>query len=76
MTCRHFTKNYTAWREGALPFWHRLLFRIHHTLCPGCPVYAAQMDETVRRLRSLASPEAEPPKEMIDELLSKSRKDR
>lgn len=68
MNCRHTTESYTDWRDGALPWWRRVLLRVHLTICPSCPAYVRQMDETVRTLRSLDPPDVEPPPALLEKL--------
>ena len=70
MSCPFFVERYTDWREGRLSGWRSLVMRAHLAWCPGCPIFASQIDETVSALRALGEspPDVDPPATLLDAL--------
>jgi anti-sigma factor RsiW len=58
LRCRDFVELATGYLENALPLPERARVELHLALCPACPIYLAQLRQTIRWLGQLA---AEPP---------------
>ena len=60
LSCRGTHENLSDALDGALPWWKRLLMRVHLGICPGCKRTSDSLRDTVDAVASLR--DVPPPK--------------
>jgi predicted anti-sigma-YlaC factor YlaD len=54
MNCQHVIDFLNDYREGRLPWWQMLIFRVHLLACSECRRYLASYEQTIQMTRQLA----------------------
>jgi len=53
LDCKRTHENLSDALDGALPWWKRVLMRLHLGICPGCARSAKSLKDTVETLGAL-----------------------